>query len=270
MPSMPYVVTQGDICTALENAFNFGHPLSGAPRSAAQTKLDTLNDLRMDVSVGLCGSILTNEIANHIDTHWFGLPSPPANLPTGWWINWSGPAEDIARQGIIRALEVSLGLHPGEALADCTMARSNYPVRFSWICPVPRFEFWIGWRDFSAIYQGDRDGVVNITMATPGYGDFADENAAAGIPAYQPMIAELDPRVPDSSYPSNGHIVVGSESTQTQVWSYDIPGGGALPDNPWQIVLGVGSTASSNVVTHEPGPVDGISSNGLPNPVVTQ
>lgn len=276
MPSMPYVVTQGDICTALENAYNFGHPKAGLLRTAAQTKLDALVDLRNNVAVGSCGDILSDEISTHIDEHWFGLPAPEPGSPrfggpTGWWVNWSGPAEEIAREGIIAALEVSLGLNPGEDLADAALAKKNFPMDFSWICPVPRFEIWVGWRSLTPIYGGNRDGVVTVTMATPGYGNFFTSDPDSGIEEFRDLTAELVPvRDPMIPYPANGHIVVGSELTTTIKIEFPILGGGSGLDNQWKIVIGAGSQGSTDVVTHAPLPLDGIEAHGLPNPVVTK
>ena len=270
MPPMPYVVTQGYINTALENAFNFGYPKDGLARTPAQTKLDTLNDLRLGLPVGRCGNFLSDVVADHIDQHWFGKDlanpgnPPDPNQPTGWWVNWSGPAEEIARKGMITALEVALGLNPDEESADAALTPADHLMDFSWVCPVGRFEIWVGWRDITDLFA-DRDSLamVTVTMATPGYGEFPNPHNPA-IPEFQELKTELTPeRFPDP-YPPNGHIVIGAAKTTPRKQEYLLRGGLFGEDNRWRLVLSTGTSASGKVVVHAPIPNDGINAEGYP------
>ncbi|MDH3684009.1 MAG: hypothetical protein OEV40_29145 [Acidimicrobiia bacterium] len=276
MPPMPHVVTQGHINTALENAFNEGYPdLGGVARSPAQTKLDTLHDLRDGKPIGACGDILAAIVEAHIDLHWFGTDAPSTVDPTGWWINWAGPAQDIARQGMICALEVALGLDPAGDVVSGEDASKDWLIDMSWICPVPRFEFWVSWRDHSSILGSNpRAGAVHLTMATPGYGMFTppDPNPGGVISDYEPLKTTLSP-ARTGPYPDHGHIVVGANQTDVDVFELPLPGWSGLfgeDDNDWKIIVGAGARASGPIVIYEPDVTDGIAPDGQPDPGVLQ
>ena len=61
-------------------------------------------------------------LRNHLNRHWFGYQTDvdghalnqtqdPGATSTGWWSNWKGDAEGVFREGMIRALEVSLRIN---------------------------------------------------------------------------------------------------------------------------------------------------------------
>lgn len=268
---MPYVVTQGNINTALENAFNLGHTnAAGVYRPPWVVKLETLRDLRNGSRVGDAGGILSGVVSDHIDEHWFGVGGV-AGGPTGWWMNWRGPAEDIARQGIITALEVALGLKRDEDPAlyldpdPRPLPPANHRLDFTWICPVPRFEMWVSWRDMGQ--------VVQVVMATPGYTDFGPPGAAEDpdgvIKPYEPLETVLDPNyiAPGDPYAPNGHIVVGTAETAVEEYVVELGEG----DNAWKLVIGLGANSDGQaVVTHRPEIWDGIADDGRPENGVTQ
>jgi hypothetical protein len=122
---------------------------------------------------------------NHLNYHWFGHPHPltsdedypPGNNPsfftnsTGWWNNWQGQPEQTMRCALIRALEVSMGLHhwcPEHGSTGTVAVNSPFhpdsaiyqlPIDFFWICGVTRFE--------AHIYRSQVQ--VTVLFITPGF-----------------------------------------------------------------------------------------------------
>jgi len=251
---MPYVVTQGDINTALENAFNFGHN----ERTAVRVRLDTLHDLLDGKPVGSCGSFLSTDISNHIDKHWFGLTNERA-----WWLNWKGPAQDIARRGMTVGLALSLGLSTEISATDVKAHLDTAGVNlhahwldFVWVCPVPRFEFWVSWRETDAA-TGDR--VFTVTMATPGPGSYEPpEEAPPLLPGSDGKLKAALPNDYAGLGAANGHIVVGSALSKTTTTIVKLPAVPLLGDYCWAIALVPTTEATGGVVVHKPPPTDGI------------
>jgi len=283
MPPMPYAVTQGPILTALENAFNAGHPdQSGTPRSAKQTRIDTLNDQRAAIvsgghlpRVGDGGDVLSDLIATHIESHWFGLDAAGNDAngglgPTGWWVNWRGPAREIARQGMIIALEMSLGLDRDPTNSPITAEEIPdshvYPMDFSWICPVPRFEVWVGSREWAT------SRIITVTLATPGYATGPEH------PERPPMVGTLgagvtagDGEIGPATYEKNDHIVVGAEVTAPTVAEVSIIAGEEGTNAAtWHVPVGIGVVAERPVIHVRVPKADGIDAEGESDPGVIQ
>lgn len=274
MPPMPYVVTQGDINTALENAYNFGTPAQdGNPplpeRTAVQVRLETLRDLAAGVPIGRCGRILDRAIADHIDIHWFGIDPETRNPVPTWWVNWEGPAEAVARKGMIAGLAISLGLPADDNSAIANAIDSGGEglrldwVDFSWICPVPRFEIWVSWRECGP----DGRRAVNVTMATPGPGNYEPQPSARPIldrPGGE-LRSELPYDYGQSTPADNGHIVVGSGSATTTALEFDLALRVDPPGLKWNVTLASTTVSTDAVVVHKPERADGITDEAQPD-----
>jgi hypothetical protein len=127
---------------------------------------------------------------------WFGmkqnqaggwdLPQPPA-FPTGFWNGFQGDPHAIFRAGLIRALEVSLGIDHGAPWSGATDAGNagigtkirewfgkvtgtarDWPIEITWVCQGPFFQSWVTWMKGSG-----GSGHVSLTFTTP---------AAKGLP----------------------------------------------------------------------------------------
>jgi hypothetical protein len=90
----------------------------------------------------------------HMIKHWF-TPRTSDDC-SGWWSADVGPVEEILRQGLIAALEVSLP----ESAGGKGPADRNLPVDTIWVCsgdPDARFECYV--------YLNERQ--VNLVIMTP-------------------------------------------------------------------------------------------------------
>ena len=111
-------------------------------------------------------------LITRMEQDWFGsIPTnsggwadqPPYNhQPTGYWVGYYGNVQAVLREGLIRAIEVSLGLTHDEDPPGTTPR--EWPVEVHWKCPNPYFEVWITWRSHG---QGPKAGQVNMTICTP-------------------------------------------------------------------------------------------------------
>lgn len=112
------------------------------------------------------------DLVGRLERNWFGrtdaggtwVDQPafdPANpSATGYWRNYHGDVEAIVRETLVRAVEVSLGLAAGGAVAQRTR---HWPVEAFWMCAHPWVEGWVTWRD-----HGGGHGQVTVVLATPG------------------------------------------------------------------------------------------------------
>jgi len=81
----------------------------------------------------------------HLRDDWFG-GRQGFSQTNGWWQNWRGDAEKIYREGMIRAIEVSLGLeHEAEPTPENITRRPPLPVDIYWICGPPDFDIFVSW-----------------------------------------------------------------------------------------------------------------------------
>jgi hypothetical protein len=175
---MPYTLEKGPYFSVVEDFANddparmvtaLKHLRGGGRISAIQALDSTTLD---------AGPYTAPQLRDHIETHWFGAvkgtsgqwskqpPFDPQHHPnTGFWQEWYGDAEGVLREGLIRALEVALGVRHGEDPGS-RIPRS-WRLEVFWRCPIPWFETWVTWRQHG---NGPRDGQVTVLISTPGHG----------------------------------------------------------------------------------------------------
>lgn len=196
MGGMPYMVEKGPVWQSFDRWFGRSNL-----QQRLQRKLDVLVSLQQNgrfTDFVPAGTTMppaqVQLLKQHINDDWFGLPklpgggwgppNPPNTSPsgpgTGKWVNWWGDAETIAREAVIRAIEVSLGLHHHDwtpanpvTLADYGISASapparDWPIEFWWICPLPTFQASLTWRHDHA---NNNRGLVAVTWLTPSNGD---------------------------------------------------------------------------------------------------
>jgi hypothetical protein len=161
---MPYTLTRGPLLTLLENALNPTSAPEQATRDAALIALragDPVAGIPWVTSAAVAGvAIPGNGLDIRLEQDWFGRPEVPGRITTGYWVGYRGDdVEGVLREGLIRAIEVSLGIpHDG----DPASATRSWPVDIQWKCPNPWFEVWVSWRR-----HPENRGQVNILIATP-------------------------------------------------------------------------------------------------------
>jgi hypothetical protein len=179
--SMPYTLEKGPYFSVIEDFAN----------GSLERMLDTLAHLRaggrisqlraLDSTTLDTGPYSTQELADHLDTEWFGFVRDPTTGEltrrqptfdptsanhTGFWVGWHGDCEAVFRETLIRACEVSLGLdHDEKPIGEQTPRR--WRLEMFWRCPIPWFEGWVTWRQHGT---GPRDGQVTVIVSTPGHG----------------------------------------------------------------------------------------------------
>lgn len=127
--------------------------------------------------------------ANHVRSDWFGLVeqsdhtwakpvAPPGHEPpptTGYWIGYRGEVEPIVKKAFTWALEVALGLGPGDPPDPNPGLGPPDQIELLWTCPVPWFEAWVVRRpidDLSVVPAaggGRRRGLVTVHFLTPSH-----------------------------------------------------------------------------------------------------
>jgi hypothetical protein len=162
---MPYTLTRGPLLTLVENALN---PTDAAGRAQRD---DVLAALRAGTALDAVPWVTSADVAAvalpqasldvRLRDDWFGRGDPPTKATTGYWVGYQGEVEPVLREGLIRAVEVSLGIANG---APPTEAPRAWPVEVQWKCPNPWFEVWVTWREQG---PGPRDGRVTLLIATP-------------------------------------------------------------------------------------------------------
>jgi hypothetical protein len=111
------------------------------------------------------------ELREHIERDWF--ESHGSGAPTAQWRDWSGNAEGIVRETVIRAIEISLGVDHlpwtgarvdplGEyGLSYHTPAFQNWPIEFWCASPVPMLQGSLSWSELNG------EGRVVVTWLLP-------------------------------------------------------------------------------------------------------
>ncbi len=159
---MPYTLTRGPLLTLLENALN-PTTLQRPERDAVLASLRNgtpLANIPWVTSAAVQGiAIPRAPLDIRLGEDWLGLNDPPGQGTTGYWVGYKGDVDAVLREGIIRAIEVSLGLEHGEMPNAATRF---WPVDVQWKCPNPYFEVWVTWRG----HQQDA-GQVTLLIATP-------------------------------------------------------------------------------------------------------
>jgi hypothetical protein len=170
---MPYHLEKGPVLTLLETYVNKPEPgkrkvlstlrqaESSAPASPKWV-LDALPDLWGDPAF-----IKVPGITDHIIEHWFGLekqgtqwvaPSP-SKPTTGEWLDYKGDVHTIVRRTLRWALEVSLGLMPGD---EGPGRPDPAPIELFWLCGLQWFEGWVVQRP-----TGNGGRTVTVIFVTP-------------------------------------------------------------------------------------------------------
>jgi hypothetical protein len=237
---MPYTLTKGTLFKVLEQTLN---PQSPAARTVRNNALQDLKDGVRITSIpwvangpGSAVPVPGGSLATRMERDWFG--STPTNSggwadqpaynhqPTGYWVGYYGNVEAVLREGLIRAIEVSLGLTHGQVPPGTTPR--EWPVEVNWKCPNPYFEVWIGWRKHGG---GPKDGQVNMTICTPP----DKNNRLVTKPQFPPKppsgLSDQDPLpVPETANESQGMwLVAHGEHEQLTVDQFvDVPGGSVL------------------------------------------
>jgi hypothetical protein len=196
--------------------------------------------------------------AQHVRNDWLGQAGVVA-VKTGWWNRWIGPAEDIMRTTLRRAIEVSLGIGEQPALAPLAVPlpagkawfedgdvltggpsgpfTRSWPIELLWTCGPPTFQGYVSWKRHGT---GPSDGQVTVNFVTPEAG----YTPAAGRPMmYDGVVPHLTETlgkalVQGTVYPSTkqetllerGHWVVGAVSSKINLHlaSRDVNADGAI------------------------------------------
>jgi hypothetical protein len=113
-------------------------------------------------------------LAEHIDRDWFGIKpdsgaSGDHSAISRYWYYWRGDAQAIVRETMIRAIEVALGLHHGQAARGTSTRR--WHVSLLTACGIRWFEGWISWRQVGAEAE---NGHVVVFLLTPTHGKPAE------------------------------------------------------------------------------------------------
>jgi hypothetical protein len=133
----------------------------------------------------------------HLNEHWFGMALDDQGqwqkqrnaFPTGFWTDYQGDPEAIMRAAMIRGIEVSLGIPPGEEIADQCCLERRWPIDLYWICQGPWFQCWVLWRQSDAT---SAEGHVTVLMTTP---------AAYGLPLTSQITRPVDGSPPPYTAP---------------------------------------------------------------------
>ncbi len=214
----------------------FGRFLSGSQRGF-DNKLDILESLHrgqrftdfMPESDEFDAHVIQN-LKDHINRDWFGLsrrhdgtwetPSDPdldrpeTIAPTGSWRGWSGNAEAIVRETVIRAIEISLGVdhiawpsgadNPLEAygLQRGKPSPRNWPIEFSCVGPLPWFQGAVSWS------QGSGFGHTRVTWLLPNAGSGLVHDLSATD------MAVANPQNPTEDGERFGNWIIGQQETR--------------------------------------------------------
>ncbi len=176
---MPYTLTKGPLLTLLENTLNPTNPAEVAVRNTALAQLrdgTPISAIPWAVSPASAGvTIPQGTLDIRLEQDWFGrtqnasgawLDQPGfTGQGTGYWVGYYGDVEPVLREGVIRAIEASLGIAHGASPDD---APRSWPIEINWKCPNPYFEVWVTWRRHRAADGPNKEtGHVTMMIATP-------------------------------------------------------------------------------------------------------
>lgn len=170
MPGMPYNLERGPYLAMLEDLIN---------RDPARC-LESLRDadrpvtaLLRDMPVVIDGGPYENTVllADHIDRDWFGIrrDTQDETPMSRYWSYWTGDAEGIVRETIVRAIEIALGIDHGADASGSTPHR--WHVSLLTACGIRWFEGWVSWRRVGPDPGG---GHVLVFLLTPTHGKPAE------------------------------------------------------------------------------------------------
>lgn len=106
-----------------------------------------------------------------LNSKWFGMKPAPAGTPGGWikqpnkfptgfWKGYQGDPESILREGLERAIEISLGI---DYRADPIVPTRDLPIDVNWVCQGPFFQSWVTWQRSPK----SASGRVSLVITTP-------------------------------------------------------------------------------------------------------
>ena len=166
---MPYTLTRGPLLTLVENALNPTNETGRAQRNASLAALRAgtpLDQVPWVTSAGVAALALPQAPLDvRLRDDWFGRNDPPQKATTGYWVGYRGDVEAVLREGLVRAIEVSLGITHDDPPPEPAVPPSRaWPIEVQWKCPNPWFEVWVTWREQG---PGSGDGRVTMLIATP-------------------------------------------------------------------------------------------------------
>jgi hypothetical protein len=159
----------------------------------------------------------TISATEHLEQHWYGRDPQGNEVPT-WWRGWTGDAEEIMRWTLITAIEISLGvehippLSKRATIPTITPTR-GWPIHIYWSCGAPFFQGWVSWHRHG---PGNREGVVNVALCTPGTGEQLNATPHDRNPITSTMPGAEDPA---TTVGDHGLWVIGQESTEQVIGS---------------------------------------------------
>jgi hypothetical protein len=170
MPHMPKHLGGGPILLTLEQRYTTFATARDALAKLRERKTDGKwkNDLADIGSIAAVGPVkdyqfnppsvmVTAGLKQHMKDHWFGSSDSAGKPTTGWWNFWKGEPENVLREALTRALEMSLGVRHGAPLPGTGAAPK--PIQFFWVCGLPRFECYVSWNSVA----------VTVVILTPGW-----------------------------------------------------------------------------------------------------
>jgi hypothetical protein len=174
---MPYHLEKGPTLLIVEQYLNAGQPVMRQLLNvlrASEGTLDWIENgltaLWADPAFSQAPSGSGIGARDDIVTKWFGYSDPTGpkdpGLTTGYWIAYDGDVAEIVRRTLCWALELSLGIEPG----DNGSGRSNpWPIEVFWKCPTPWFEGWVATRPARGGGWRGPSGTVTIVFMTPSH-----------------------------------------------------------------------------------------------------
>jgi hypothetical protein len=180
MAIMPYNLEKGPYLAMLEDLMN-RDPVRclRSLRMIDQPVTALLRELNEEIPGGPHGT--TAELADHIDQHWFGLDSSPGEPSRGtsrYWSNWRGDAQSIARETLVRAIEVALDIEHGARPPRSPSRRWHISLLTS--CGIRWFEGWVTWQRLG---DAPEAGQVSVLILTPTHGKPVEPTLLRPLPA---------------------------------------------------------------------------------------
>ncbi len=184
-PGMPYHLEKGPLQRILEGYMN-------TDRKTMRKRIEKLRRSKNSIkwlTEGILGSLTSQtqsgappnwkqELIDHLMGDWFGcVPTstgwqrqdmakdprqPELSKTTGYWVAYRGNVAEIMRQALLWAMELSLGLSPGE---DGRGRWWPFKIEIFWKCPTPWYEMWVVRRPLHV--PPLRRGIITVIMMTP-------------------------------------------------------------------------------------------------------
>lgn len=166
---MPYTLTKGPLFLVMEQTLN-----DPAARATVLEQLRSnvrLPDMPWVVNGPGSTVAVPGVLRTRLFDDWFGYrddgrggwdPQPAfVGQSTGYWVGYYGNTEAVLREGLVRTIEVALGLAHDDPVSKATRAWS---IETAWKCPNPWFEVWVTWKQLG---DGAGEGHVTMVICTP-------------------------------------------------------------------------------------------------------